>query len=203
MQAILQSSPADIANDTLRRHPVFWLRSSRDMFRCEAKAGVGELLQMQTYRKARHRLFFQGGTSFTKSDEIGKLNIDLRASLDDWCRRENALQGRSGMRPITVIECYLRGNNAASTWRGFVSSDWMFPFPKHDESFLSQPEIMEEGFNWLMILDLPMGGRWSHFLMNNSVIAEGELHKIKHKQRKYFEIETSTNIFMPKKSHMK
>jgi len=85
------------------------------MFRCEAKAGVGELLLMQTYRKARHRLFFQGGTSFTKSDEIGKLNIDLRASLDDWCRRENALQGRSGMRPITVIECYLLGNNAAST----------------------------------------------------------------------------------------
>jgi len=85
------------------------------MFRCEAKAGVGELLQMQTYRKARHRLFLQGGTSFTKSDEIGKLNIDLRASLDDWFRSENALQGRSGMRPITVIECYLRGNNAAST----------------------------------------------------------------------------------------
>lgn len=202
MQAILQYSPTDIAYDTLR-HPVFWLRSSTDMFRYEAKAGVGELLQMQTYRKARHRLFFQGGISFTKSDEIGKLNIDLRASLDDWCRRENALQGRSGMRPITVIECYLRGNNAASTWRGFVSSDWMFPFPKRDESLLSQPEIMEEGFNWLMILDLPMGGRWSHFLMNSNVISEGELHKMRHKHRKYFEIETNTNKFTSEKSHKK
>ena len=79
----------------------------------------------------------------------------------------------------------------------------MFPFPKHDESLLSQPEIMEEGFNWLMILDLPVGGRCSNFLMNSNVIAEGELHKIKHKQRKYFGIETSTNTFAFVKSHMK
>jgi hypothetical protein len=46
----------------------------------------------------------------------------------------------------------------ASSWRGFVASDWMFPFPKHDELLLRQPKLMEKGFNWLMILDLAVDG---------------------------------------------
>jgi len=39
--------------------------------------------------------------------------------------------------------------------------------------------------------------------MNSNVIAEGELHKLKHKQRKYFDIEKSTNKFTSEKSPMK